>query len=710
MQGEPFGKYRLIEQIGQGGMGEVWLATRAGVAGFAKTVVIKRLHTAMAERTRLAEMLIREAKISSTLQHANIVQIYELGEAEGRRFIAMEFVRGIDLYRLLYRAAVAAVEIPQEVCLFIIAEVLRGLDHAHRARGADGAPLGLIHHDVSPSNILLGVQGAVKIADFGVARARFSPEFGGGSFGALRGKLGYMSPEQVEGKAVDHRSDLFSVGTCLYEMLTRKRLFRGKTDVETLANVRASEIEPRLARHPELSESVKSILRRALSRPRDRRFQSARHFFDAIEAHLFERQSRSGARDVSALVNDLLSRPIVEPPQRSGTSTGSAWTLSGTGSGSFPVSGGSGLLSTRGGGPFSLTPGTSALVGVGPDGLVLDTGKRWQRSGRLRETELFIETGPQRFAGPFGVDNLRVMIIGRRVTPEQRVSIDGGTALSSRDVITHYQGLSEGWPDGEPTDLALFDRFTLGALLASYARARNTGRLVLVRGHGQARPEDASSGGSSGRDTRELWFSAGRIVRLGTSVPEDQLGRRLLAEGLINATQLEVAAARAGGGDLVIARQLVRLGFVSQLELGKAVARELERRFTELFRWVAGRSAFYLDEQLPQDGVRLDIDPLSHLPPAFRRSFTEAELMDYFARTGNLRVQFTSEGLDLAALKLPPQEMLVLEALRGPAVPVSELVARVSMGPGETERVLRLAFLAHQLGLLRAVAKLPDSW
>src|SRR5262249_43967288 len=206
--------YELLERIAEGGMAEVWKARSRGAAGFEKTVVIKRVLPALMANPDFADLLVREAKIASRLGHANIVQIFDLGEGDGASFIAMEHVDGRDLGAVMAkeqsrRAKDTGGVLSAALKLFVIGEAAKALDYAHRRRGEDGRPLSIVHRDVSPQNVLLGYEGAVKVADFGIARADQSGLGREERAGVLRGKYAYMSPEQARGEALDRRSDLF---------------------------------------------------------------------------------------------------------------------------------------------------------------------------------------------------------------------------------------------------------------------------------------------------------------------------------------------------------------------------------------------------------------------------------------------------------------------------------------------------------------------
>ena len=313
-----FGSYELLDRIAEGGMAEVWRARSRGVAGFEKTVVIKRVLPSLMANSGFAEMLVREAKIAALLGHPNIIQIFDLGEERGAYFIAMEYVYGKDLGAVMSlgtsSAAKGGLSLPLK--LWIVAEVAKALDYAHRRRDSEGRPLNIVHRDVSPQNVLLGFEGAVKVADFGIARADQQELGKGEDPKVLRGKYAYMSPEQARGEPLDRRSDLFSLGIVLWELLTSRRLFRGASSGETLELVRNADVPP-LPEELGLPFTLDAILRRALARDREDRYASAgelgvdlgRLIFElgvhVDEAELAEAMGRMFPRDETANPNKL---------------------------------------------------------------------------------------------------------------------------------------------------------------------------------------------------------------------------------------------------------------------------------------------------------------------------------------------------------------------------------------------------------------------
>lgn len=277
----PFGKYYLLERINVGGMAEVYKAKAFGVEGFERLLAVKKILASIAEDESFINMFIDEAKISGGLSHANLTKIFDLGKVDGSYFIAMEYISGKDIKTIFERARRIGekVDIPR-VC-YIIMKVCEGLAYAHDKADSQGNPLNIVHRDVSPQNVLISYEGEVKVIDFGIAKS--TEKQSETEVGILKGKFSYMSPEQVRGLHVDHRSDIFSVGILLYEMLTLERLFLGESDFDTLEKIRKVEISPPSLYNPHIPKELEDIVLKALSRSSEERFQTAHELAEALE-------------------------------------------------------------------------------------------------------------------------------------------------------------------------------------------------------------------------------------------------------------------------------------------------------------------------------------------------------------------------------------------------------------------------------------------
>lgn len=291
MKPSRFGKYLLLDRISVGGMAEVFKARLFGVEGFARFVAIKRILPHLAEDERFVEMFIDEAKTSVLLNHANIAQVIELGREGQAHFIAMEYVAGRELLAIFKKGRRRKQPMPFEHVAYIGQQVAEGLDYAHRKRSADGRQLGIVHRDISPQNVLVSYDGAVKLIDFGIAKAR-KPDYQksqtsqkeAGS--ALRGKFAYMSPELIEGKNVDARSDIFALGIVLWELLTGETLFHGDNEFVTMERVRQAVALPPSQRNPAVPPELDQIVLSALARDRHQRYQTAAELAEDISRFL----------------------------------------------------------------------------------------------------------------------------------------------------------------------------------------------------------------------------------------------------------------------------------------------------------------------------------------------------------------------------------------------------------------------------------------
>ena len=282
------GPYTLLTRISQGGMAEVYKAKQHGVEGFERTVAIKRILPHIARDPNFIAMFQAEAKLAVQLQHGNIAQIYKLGRHGDTFYIALEYVDGRDVGAILDHAQRSNNPAPAALACYILARVCDGLDYAHNKTDPRGNPLNIIHRDISPPNILVSYEGEVKIIDFGLAKAASSTIQT--QKGIIKGKLAYMSPEQVRGATIDHRSDVFAAGVVFFEILTGTRLFRGNSDLETFEKVRACHVPRPSNLNPNIPRRLEQILLTALARDPDRRFQSAGALHDRLKEFMFSKR------------------------------------------------------------------------------------------------------------------------------------------------------------------------------------------------------------------------------------------------------------------------------------------------------------------------------------------------------------------------------------------------------------------------------------
>jgi serine/threonine protein kinase len=305
-----FGKYSLFELIGRGGMAEVYKGRIQGPAGFERTFVVKRILPHLSDDPSFIKMFVEEAKLSARLAHPNIVHIFELGAVDGEYFISMEYIRGHDLSETM-RAIWKTLGPPRpELVAYIGREACRGLSYAHGLTDEHGRLLGMIHRDVSPSNVMLSYEGAVKLLDFGIAKALGDgPETT--KSGTMKGKYAYMAPEQTEGDNIDNRSDIFACGIVLHEVLTGRRLFKGNNDVQTIERVRRCEVPPPSLQNPAVPPALDDIILKALARNPDDRWADAADMASALDDVVHE--ARFQPANLAQLLYDLF------PPEGGGS-------------------------------------------------------------------------------------------------------------------------------------------------------------------------------------------------------------------------------------------------------------------------------------------------------------------------------------------------------------------------------------------------------
>ncbi|MFZ2491285.1 MAG: protein kinase, partial [Thermoanaerobaculia bacterium] len=305
-----FGQYELAEKIATGGMAEVWKARMLGVEGFQKIVAIKKILPHLSDNRDFIEMFVDEAKLAAQLNHNNITHIYDLGKLQNSYYIAMEYIDGYDLKTILHRAHDRGEPMSVELALFIASKVAAALDYAHRKRDFEDREMGIVHRDVSPQNVLISQEGDIKLCDFGIAKAASKASHT--QAGALKGKLQYMSPEQAWGRPIDRRSDVFALGSVLFEMLTGTKLFSGESEMSVLDQVREAVVRKPSEVNDEVPPEVDALLMSALAKDPAERYQSAGEMARDIDAILYSFKPTPTSADL-AIYLDRLWAPMAEP-------------------------------------------------------------------------------------------------------------------------------------------------------------------------------------------------------------------------------------------------------------------------------------------------------------------------------------------------------------------------------------------------------------
>lgn len=540
------GGYGIGRRIGMGGMAEVYEASRQGPHGFHKTFAVKRILPEAAADPEFVAMFIQEAKLAACLSHPNVVQVFDFGEDSGELFLAMELVDGTTVSRVLRAVASRGEAVPLEAALHIVSQAARALAHAHQASDHEGKRLGIVHRDVSPGNLLITRGGHVKLADFGIARAATQEQHT--DAGHLRGKLGYMSPEQVVGASLDPYSDVFTLTTILAEMVLGETLFSHGPEIEILTRIRDVDLRvlDKSTRH--IPSDVRRLILLGLSARPDRR-PSARGFANVVDEIVRRRGFSSHGPELVArmllqyeLVKDAGDGPLTDE------------------AGARPTS----LLSLE----SDEQPSTTM---PNPRPLVTDLGGVRNHSYQVK-----LETGRQ--VGPVPFPELVRLTIGGIVGADALV-------MRNRDPYVRAEQLAElerffatpalQWRKDEITKPKLRGELRAAILLPlihSLAAGRETGMLYL----------------DDGKQRKKVYFVDGRPDFVASTRRDEMLGDYLIATGKCLPMELDMALAvlPQHGGRLGDA--LVALGVLRPVELYQAVAGQVRSRYLEAFRWRDG--------------------------------------------------------------------------------------------------------------------------
>jgi serine/threonine-protein kinase len=301
-------RYELVAELASGGMATVFLGRILGAGGFQRFVAIKRLHPHLASEQEFVEMFLDEARLAASIHHPNVVPILEVGTSDRGYYLVMEYIEGDTLARLLARAATSRQRIPIPIVIRIVLDTLAGLHAAHELKDDNDHHMSLVHRDVSPQNILVGINGTARITDFGVARA--ATRLSSTRSGQLKGKLAYMAPEQARGGQIDRRADLFAVGTVLWEVLADKRLFKGEGEADTLNRVLFEPIPKLREVDPDIAPELEAVTMKSLDRDPDKRYPTASAFADELEKAARATSSIASVREVADYVQKLLGQDI----------------------------------------------------------------------------------------------------------------------------------------------------------------------------------------------------------------------------------------------------------------------------------------------------------------------------------------------------------------------------------------------------------------
>ncbi len=566
MRERTLGPYRLLRRVATGGMAEVYEARRIGPSGWSRRVAVKCILPQHASDDDFIEMFVDEARLAARLEHPSIVSVHDFGEIGGTLYIAMEYVDGTNVGRLIRAATAAGERVPLGALLEIGAEAASALAYAHDLRDEDDKRLGVVHRDVSPANLLLTRRGEVKVADFGIAR--FSEAAHRTDEGHVRGKLGYMSPEQVTGQPVDGRSDVFTLATVLAEMRLGEPLFGSGTDLEILVRIRNADLSLLMGADPvRVPADLREVLVHALGRkPADR--PDARTFAFALAALAQRRRLFGRGRAELARLLERLELAPVDPdvPARDAVArpTGIVDTNN-----RAPRQAGSDELLAK----LSGDDPTKYEI-AGPDGVL---------------------------AGPYTFADIVRKIMGGEIKPGLEVRREGEDALAAPELDRYLRSPARRWEESELAH-ATMGTVEPGTVLAL------VNRIVAKRRTGMLRLDEERPDGSAKR--KKIYFVDGKPEFASSTMREELLGEYLVRNGTCMRMEVDMALAvlpRHGGrlGDA-----LVSLGVLRPAQLFVAVRGQVRERYLEALRWERGRWAFVPNARSEEESYPIELGGL----------------------------------------------------------------------------------------------------
>jgi eukaryotic-like serine/threonine-protein kinase len=671
-----FGRYQLIELLAMGGMAELFVATRPGEHGFEKKVVIKRLLPHLSADETYKSMFIDEAKITAKLVHPKIAQTFELGRVDSSLFIAMEFVDGIDVLALLREFAARRRRVEPKLAAYIAHEVLDALDYAHNLRDEAGKMFGIVHRDISPSNVLLSNRGDVKLVDFGIARAIDPDRAHKSKSGTLKGKYGYMSPEQVIELPLDGRSDVFSVGVVLAELLTGRRLFAAPNELDVLLMVRDAKLN-RLDKYGgDLEPGLDAIVRKALKKPLEERWPSAGAFRDALGEWLYERRHRVQPRHVAEVVAELreaVRRRRQDAAMDQAAAQAATAVIDDIAKGRAPSENLESIpksemddadvsmpvisvsyegessnppqpmsvtdLAAGSSAPSRPTPPSSSLQAVAQN--VVPQGARTPASGtpiaviKMKRADTkgdaiidtpiadtisaAVEAIVLPDEGPLGVafDDLTEDAGVNRSRESIKLPTPDELARKKRPTPPALSDISD-----QPDDAGDFAATSPLRVLFRLMTARATGLLVM----------------QVGGIKKEIYVRDGQPEYVSSNVASELFGNYLVSKGVLSDGELAMALAMMPHYGGKLGDTLVGLGLLKPLEVFRHLTRQVRSKLIDVCTWNKGTFAWYAGRENPREAFPLDFNAFEILG-AGAMALAEEVVDHWLAKHGSMRLR-----------------------------------------------------------------------
>lgn len=669
-KGTRFGPYTLEERVGLGGMAEVFRASEPRPVGEPRTVVLKRMLPHIASEAGAAEMFREEARLGGLVRHDNVVHVLGEGDTDGQPYLVLEYVRGCDLWRLGRWLTREGRTLEPALGMFVVYELLCGLQAVHEAADGDGRPLGIVHRDVSPSNVLVSVHGDVKLGDFGIARARLRERFPQAPSGErAKGKLGYLAPEQVSGYAPDGRGDVFSAGVIAAELLMGRPLFTGGSELAILLAVRDAQVGPFLEITGSLPRGLGEAVEAALQRDPDARPASAREFAAMLRPFT---ESGDAAAPMRKEIGGLITRAM------------SAITPS-----------------TRPGGAPSKTPsaGVQMLAALADERTPLRAaGEAPDEAPATRDVPTLdyqVRTTDGRLLGPWTFAQVVEALATGTLGPLDKVSRSGGAFRAVNDIVdlsrhlpvSSLTPITRDAPEPQEPDEAtpLADGGFIRALARLVIR-EDTGLLLCERGSSR----------------KEVYVQNGVPEFVQSNLAGELLGEYLVARGVISRGELDMALAVMPRFEGRLGDTLVALGLVEAVHLFQHIAAQVQEKLLDLFLWTTGTARFFRGVPPPPSGFPLGLDAWRIVDEGTRRRLAQGleddrfrtRMMDSLERAARIPTE-------VATGELPPDAKQLLRAVETPMA-LHEAVDLLGDATGvDPNRPYRAIILLLQLDAVR---------
>lgn len=678
---EAFGKYVLERRLAVGGAAEVYLARAEG----GRRLVIKRLLPGLRGDPAAEGMFAQEAKLHQAVRHPNVVELYEAGEVDGEPYLAMHYVDGTDASRLLRRAQNEEKTIPEALAVYVGRSVCEALGSVHGARDEAGRPLGIIHRDVTPSNIYLSSSGAVLLGDFGIAREALKltrPQVSGA---VLKGKYGYLAPEQVSNEPFDHRADLFACAVVTAELLLGKPLFGGAGQLAVLLAIRDGRLDALHAGANRISPGLFAVLLKALSRDPAGRYPSARALSEALRPHegpldqaqrllcdwvAWARNTQGLARQLGgALIESEARMKQLDPDEAQAESA---------------------VPTVRRANEDELEP--LSLIEVHDD----ETYEAAPVTARIDEIPSRVRFADGQSLSSVSFAHLIEMIVTGEVGPHDEVDLmgQGYRCVADIDLLARHlpaenttRNLDAPAP---PDEVAILDSAQLLPLLGRLARGRETGFLLV----------EGSPSVDEPPVRREVYLQRGQLLHIASSEASELLGKSLVRRGLITANELDMALAVMSRFDGRLGDTLTSLGLIDAVDLFRAIEEQGRDRFVRMFLWAHGKAFFFRGVQPTKVEFPLDIDLLSLLLSAMELAYpNDAPITQSRPVLGRL-LRRTEDPASQASYRGAPRAVLALLDVAGArGIELRQALARLSAAGLPPADALRAMYVAIAVGL-----------